>query len=664
MLNQYFQLATLIFCLLALISLTLVFFGISYPRKNPWFFVWASLLGIGVQWLSDLGSSLSFWGYYLHLASVVLFPPLMVGMFLTFILLGIADSRRYLIMILITEVGYIAFVGMLALLGVSPSYLALSPTWWSNHLFSSLAVVADYVLLSLGWRFLHNQRFSLPLWVKVLTLFWGVFILDSLVFSLGAFFADPNLLGIIKGNLVVRTIITFLLVPAVTYYLSQLLSKPGEKLAYYSIEDLVSHTKDAPTTSDLAPANATTLAAELAASQRLVQEQSLNLRQQRLAMLNLLEDVEQEKLAAVGQAQELRKFRAAAEQSGEMMVITDPEGIVLWVNPASTLITGFTAAEATGRKAGVLWGKLMPKEWYQALWHTIKVEKKMFVGEILNHRKSGEHFYSSISIYPLLDEKGGVQFFVGIQRDITKEKEVDRMKTDFISLASHQLRTPLSAIKWFLEMLIAGDLGSLKPEQLEALQNVDQSNERMIALVNSLLNISRIESGRIIIDPHPTDLGELATDVLRELAPQFESKHQHLTFSHNPHLPLVNLDAKLIRQVLINLLTNAHKYTPDQGEITVVISTNDTLATVQISDNGYGIPSGEQGKVYNRFFRASNVVKQVTDGTGLGLYLAKAIVESSGGEIWFKSQVGVGTSFWFTIPLKGVKPKEGEVSLT
>jgi len=396
-----------------------------------------------------------------------------------------------------------------------------------------------------------------------------------------------------------------------------------------------------------------------------LEAQTHELEEKQRAMFNILEDVEHERKVSQELATDLEKFRLAVEQASDHIVITDKEGIILYANIAVSRITGFSNTELLGQKAGTkpLWGGLMDHSVYQGFWKTIKEEKKVYIGEFTNHRKNGEEYIAEAHVAPILDLSGNVQFFVGIERDVTHAKEVDRMKTEFISLASHQLRTPLSSMKWFSEMLLGGDAGTLTDEQKEFIMNINQSNERMIALVNSLLNISRIESGRIIIEPVETDVGALVSDVIKELDVQVHTKELTLTTNLKPGLQKILLDPKLIHEVYKNLLTNAIKYTPSGGIITIAVSVEGGEIVSQVKDSGYGIPEVDKPKVFEKFYRGKNIVKLETEGTGLGLYLVKSIIDSSGGRIWFESKEGQGTTFWFSLPLTGMKKKDGEVGI-
>ncbi|HSX17391.1 MAG TPA: ATP-binding protein [Patescibacteria group bacterium] len=368
----------------------------------------------------------------------------------------------------------------------------------------------------------------------------------------------------------------------------------------------------------------------------------------------------------------VQRDEALIASIGDGVIATDKEGTVLLMNKAAEEMLKLPRDQAIGRRYDDLWtietedhSPLPMAE--RPLTRAITLGKPLKDSSHYCVRKDRNgkdivRFPLSLSISPVMlnDQTFGT---INVFSDITHEKQVDRMKTEFISLASHQLRTPLSAIRWFNEMLLSGDAGKLTDEQQELAQNAYDSTARMIELVNSLLNTSRIESGRIIVDPQPTDLKELIQSVVNDLKGKTEAKKQTLIVDVHADLPKINLDVRLISQVYLNFLTNAIKYSPQGAEISVFVSRKGEELVSQISDNGYGIPKAQQARVFQKFFRAENAVKVETDGTGLGLYLVKAIIESSGGRVWFESEENKGTSFWFSLPMSGMKSKAGEVTL-
>jgi PAS domain S-box-containing protein len=372
--------------------------------------------------------------------------------------------------------------------------------------------------------------------------------------------------------------------------------------------------------------------------------------------------------AVANMERERARDEALLSSIGDAVVAVDENRRVTFINQAALNLLGYTAEEVIGKIYGRDVPQVVDEQGNQlpadqrSIGKAWSTRQKYYASYYYYTKKDGSKFPVGITAAPIItnDQITGA---IVVFRDITKEKEIDRMKTEFISLASHQLRTPLSAIRWYVEMLIDGDAGELNPEQKEFAHNIQVSTDRMIELVTALLNISRIESGRIIIDPQPTNLGDLVREVTKEVELKLQTKKHHLIISVNDHLPLINLDPKLIRQVYLNLLTNAIKYTPEGGEISIMISKKDDQVVSQVSDSGYGIPEKEQHKVFQKFYRGQNVIKVETDGTGLGLYLVRAIIESSNGKIWFKSAEGKGTTFWFSIPLTGMAAKQGEVTL-
>ena len=362
-------------------------------------------------------------------------------------------------------------------------------------------------------------------------------------------------------------------------------------------------------------------------------------------------------------------YEAMIASVGDGLAVVDKGGKILMLNPAAAKMLKLSAQDVVGKDyietvpAADNDGQIIPRE--KRSLNVVLSSGQSFTNHTANYyvRSDGTKFPGAITTSPIIFENNIIGAIITF-RDITHEKEVDRMKTEFLSLASHQLRTPLSAIRWFVEILLSGDAGPLNREQREFLGNVDESTNRMVALINDLLNITRIESGRIIIDPKPTDLGKLIEGIMAEVKSKYLAKSQKIILSIHPKLDKINVDPNLVRAVYLNLINNSIKYTPAGGEITIFISRKGDSILSQVSDNGVGIPQAEQKRVFQKFFRGRNIVKKVVEGTGLGLYLVKAIIESSNGKIYFKSQENKGTTFWFTVPASGILAKKGEVSIT
>ncbi len=295
-----------------------------------------------------------------------------------------------------------------------------------------------------------------------------------------------------------------------------------------------------------------------------------------------------------------------------------------------------------------------------------KVQETVSGGEAakINEAVIGNKTYE-IYITPVSDNRrivGGAIIF----HDITYLKEIDRMKTEFVSVASHQLRTPLTAIKLFTDMMIKGQVGGFNPEQQEYLENISQSTDRMVRLVNDLLNVSRIESGRLRVEPQAVDVVAFIKNIIAEAKPLAAYRKQKISL-RNPAKDLnrVSLDQNLMRQVFHNLIVNAIRYSPENtGLISVAINSDKESFTVSVQDNGIGIPPQTQGRIFEKFYRADNAIKAVTEGTGLGLYVSRMIVESSGGKIWFESAAGAGSTFFVRMPKSGMKRKTGERGLS
>jgi len=350
-------------------------------------------------------------------------------------------------------------------------------------------------------------------------------------------------------------------------------------------------------------------------------------------------------------AEETNKVNAMLASISEGLIMIGHEEKVVIVNKRAKEILDIVKQD----------GEVLLLDVIQALYG--KFDFRGFADQVLQSNKMEifpelllQKTFFKVIATPVRDRTGHTIGVVFVFSDITKEKEVDKMKSEFISITSHQLRTPLSSMKWFLEMLVNGDLGAMTEKQASVVLDIYNSNERIIMLVNDLLDVSRMESGKVVLEPTPTNLADFIKSMLPEVNQNFVKRKQTFEFVKPDTLPRIAIDPKLIWQALANLLTNASKYTPEGGKIKLRLALDAKNILIEVSDNGFGIPEFQKNRIFEKFFRADNTAKQ--EGTGLGLYIVKEIIEASGGIIWFESMEGKGTTFSFTLPLEGSKPNK------
>jgi signal transduction histidine kinase len=238
-----------------------------------------------------------------------------------------------------------------------------------------------------------------------------------------------------------------------------------------------------------------------------------------------------------------------------------------------------------------------------------------------------------------------------LKKSNEKLKALDEAKDEFISMASHQLRTPLTSVKGYLSMVLEGDAGEVNKNQETMLQQAFFSSQRMVYLISDLLNVSRLKTGKFVIEAKPTYLPDVVESEISQLHETAKSRDLELIFDKPKDFPTIDLDETKLRQVIMNFTDNAIYYTPAGGKIKLTLAADDSKIEFKVTDNGIGVPKNEQHNLFTKFYRAGNAKKARPDGTGLGLFMAKKVIIASGGALVFESQEGKGSTFGFTFPL-------------
>jgi PAS domain S-box-containing protein len=371
------------------------------------------------------------------------------------------------------------------------------------------------------------------------------------------------------------------------------------------------------------------------------------------------------------------KNEAVLASVGDGMIVVNKNREIIFFSKSAEEMTGWKSGDVIGHHTSELVdiedenGNPVPAE-KRPIHLALSTHKKITTTTIKIYYlvlKDGRKFPATMTATPVVYNKktiGAVLIF----RDVTKEKEMDQAKTEFISLASHQLKTPPSAIKLLVERLLGGKIGELTLKQKEYVNDICSSNQRMIDLVNTLLNVSRIELGAFAVKVEKKDPCVIIESVLSELKPIVDKKSLKLKYISPEASISMMLDEPLFRMVINNLVVNAVHYTKEGGKIGVeckIIQKGQKLGektleavcfAVLVSDNGYGIPAIEQGKIFTKLFRANNAKERETDGSGLGLYIVKSILDNSGGSVWFTSKENQGSTFYVVLPLEGMREKK------
>ncbi|HSM57151.1 MAG TPA: ATP-binding protein [Candidatus Sulfomarinibacteraceae bacterium] len=356
-------------------------------------------------------------------------------------------------------------------------------------------------------------------------------------------------------------------------------------------------------------------------------------------------------------AEEVAKAQSILESIADGVLVAEADGTVIVANVPSAHILGLPRQLLVGKTVYELGGQFgqQAHRWSQTISQWTRQAQRLEPHTVFKDRMEIEERTVSVHVSPVFANK---RYFgtISIFRDITREVEVDRMKSEFVSTVSHELRTPMTSIKGYADLLLMGAAGSLSKPQLRFLDVIKKNADRLKALVDDLLDISRIETGKTQLNLQPVDIPQLVRDVVNNHLLgriQHEKKEIDVSIDVAPSLPLVNADPEKVTRILTNLVDNAFNYTPTGGEITVGAVHEGDFVWLSVRDTGIGISKENQSKIFERFYRVEDEDVQERPGTGLGLSIVRSLVEMHSGELTLESELGAGSTFSFSLPCVG-----------
>lgn len=342
----------------------------------------------------------------------------------------------------------------------------------------------------------------------------------------------------------------------------------------------------------------------------------------------------------------LRRSEAILSSTGDGMLVFDAEGKITFVNPAAEQILGRASSELVGQQMTVweVFGVEAPEKGARPCDAPGSHVREVRVEE-------PEHRILDVRVDPITDDFGACIGSVATIRDVTAEREAMQMKNEFVSTVSHELRTPLTSIKGYIDLIFDGEAGEINEIQREFLAIVKENSDRLVDLINDMLDISRIESGRIVLKVQPLDVAERIEGAVNTFRAVLDQQGREVHVEVPEDLPRAAGDPDRVGQVLINFISNAIKYSPQGGDVEVRASNEDGFVRVGITDHGIGIAEEDQARLFTKFYRVDSSLTREIGGTGLGLSICKSIIELLGGQVGVESTPGQGSTFWFTLPV-------------
>lgn len=359
--------------------------------------------------------------------------------------------------------------------------------------------------------------------------------------------------------------------------------------------------------------------------------------------------------------QESTDLKKALDASS-IIAIIDKKGTVIYVNKLFEEISEYKQDELVGQHLNLLKSEYHPEEFFSYLWRVIS-NGFVWKGDIKNNKKSGNFYWVKATIVPLLGKDDQPEQYFVISTDITKQKELeiklsdalaeikktDELKNEFASMITHELKTPLTPIRGYCEILKDETFGVLNDDQKDFVNTIEQNATRLERLIGDVLDVQKLDMGKMTYNKKNLDMDEFLNNVEKNISPLLKEKEIQFSVPNNVKISILT-DKFRLQEIFENLIRNSIDFVPFRGKISIDIQNNEKMIVFSVRDNGVGIQKEKQSNIFKKFFQGDTSQTRKHGGTGLGLVVCKGLIEGLGGKIWFDSQEGVGTTFYFSIP--------------